>query len=217
MSEHPDLSWRKTLKRRLTVASAVFILWSVAIEARLVYLQVVQHRELREEAEEQQSTIVDLVPKRGDILDRNGRPLAYNVDAESVAVNPREISDPARVVNTLCQALGDCNKNDREQILAKLTKRDKKGRLFAFAWMRRQMTPEQADRVRALNLKGVIFRTETRRYYPNRDMAAHLLGWVGIRSLVQHGAKLEVQAGSFTTESILRPIQARKETAGTAR
>jgi cell division protein FtsI (penicillin-binding protein 3) len=180
VSEHPDLAWRKTLKRRLTVASAVFVLWSVAIEARLVYLQVVQHRELLAEAEDQQSTIVELVPKRGDILDRNGRPLAYNVDAESVAVNPREIADPARVVNTLCQALGDCSKTEREQILARLTKRDKKGRLFAFAWMRRQMTPEQADRVRALNLKGVIFRTETRRYYPNRDMAAHLLGWVGI-------------------------------------
>ncbi len=180
MSEHPDLAWRHTLKRRLIVASAVFALWSAAIAARLVYRLVIQHSELLAEAEDQQSTIVDLVPKRGDILDRYGQPLAYNVDAESVAVNAREISDRAGLVNRLCQALGDCTRNDRELALARLAKRDKKGRLFAFVWMRRQMTPEQADRVRALNLKGVIFRTETRRYYPNREMAAHLLGWVGI-------------------------------------
>ena len=98
MSEHPDLAWRKTLKRRLGVASALFLLWSVAIEARLVYLQVIRHEELRLEADRQQSDIVDLLPKRGEILDRNGQPLAYDVDAQSVFANPREISDPVGTV-----------------------------------------------------------------------------------------------------------------------
>ena len=180
MSEHPDLSWRKTLKRRLLVASGGFLLWSVAIEARLVYLQVLQHHELRAEADGQQSDIVELLPKRGEILDRDGRPMAYNVDADSAFANPREISDPARLVDKLCQALRDCDEGDRETYLARLTKRDKKGRKAAFVWLRRQMTPEQSGRVEALTLKGVSFRTETRRYYPNLDMAAHLLGWVGI-------------------------------------
>ena len=59
----------------------------------------------RGDAEEQQSTIIDLAPKRGDILDRDGRPLAYNVDAESSAANPREVADPLKFVNQLCRAL----------------------------------------------------------------------------------------------------------------
>ena len=179
MSDHPDLSWRTTLKRRLTVASAAFLLWSVAIEARLVYLQVIRHDVLRAEADGQQSDIVELLPKRGEIFDRNGRPLAYNVDAESVFANPREISDPVGVVERLCKALQDCDQAARERYVRQLTRRRKDGSQPAFAWLKRRMTPEQAARVSALKIKELSFQTETRRYYPNKELAAHLLGWVG--------------------------------------
>ena len=179
MSEHPDLAWRKTLKRRLSVASAVFLLWSVAIEARLVYLQVIRHEELRREADRQQSDIVDLLPKRGEILDRNGQPLAYDVDAQSVFANPREISDQVGTVERLCAALRDCDRLDRESFARQLHRRRKDGSQPAFVWLKRRMTPEQARDVGTLELKGIYLRTETRRYYPNKELAAHLVGWVG--------------------------------------
>ena len=66
VAEQTDHSWRATLKRRLAVASGVFLLWSVAIEARLVYLQVFEHADLLERADEQQSRKIRLEPKRGD-------------------------------------------------------------------------------------------------------------------------------------------------------
>lgn len=179
MSEQPDLAWRKTLKRRLSVASAVFLLWSAAIEARLVYLQVIRHEELRLEADRQQSDLIDLLPKRGEILDRNGQPLAYDVDAQSVFANPREISDQAGTVARLCAALRDCDRLDRDSFARQLTRRREDGSQPAFVWLKRRMTPDQARDVGALKLKGVYLQTETRRYYPNKELAAHLLGWVG--------------------------------------
>jgi cell division protein FtsI/penicillin-binding protein 2 len=159
--------------------SGAFLLWSVAVEARLVYLQVLRHDKMVAEAEAQQSDIDELVPTRGEILDRDGRPLAYNVAADSAFANPREISDPARTVELLCRALENCDRPERERYLEVLTRRDELGRQKAFAWLKRRMTPEQATRVAALKIRGISFRQETRRYYPYRELAAHLIGWAG--------------------------------------
>ncbi|MGH8722161.1 MAG: penicillin-binding protein 2, partial [Burkholderiales bacterium] len=84
MAEETALSWRRTLKRRLAVAAAGLALWTAAIEARLVYLQVVRHEELAARAERQQMRTIEAPAKRGEILDRRGRVLAYSVDADSI-------------------------------------------------------------------------------------------------------------------------------------
>jgi cell division protein FtsI/penicillin-binding protein 2 len=73
--------WRATLKRRLTVAFCLLLAWSVAIEARLVYLQVFRYADLTARADRQQSRTIPSPAKRGEILDRNGRILARSVDA----------------------------------------------------------------------------------------------------------------------------------------
>ena len=94
MAEQPAHDWRTTLKRRLAVAAVgCLLLWAVAIEARLVYLQVVQHAELSARAERQQLRTVDAPAKRGEILDRHGRLLAYSVDADTIYAVPTEIDD----------------------------------------------------------------------------------------------------------------------------
>ncbi len=179
MAEHPHHPWRPTLKRRLAIVAGAFILWSVAVEARLVYLQIIRHDMLTGEADDQQSDIVKLVPKRGEIVDRDGNPLAYNVDADSAAANPREISNPEHTIEEFCRALGDCDAAERQRYLKRLTSRDKTGTKRPFAQLRRGLQPEQAKRVAALKLDGVYFVPESRRYYPNRELAAHVLGWVG--------------------------------------
>jgi cell division protein FtsI (penicillin-binding protein 3) len=174
VSEKPNLHWRATLKRRLVVAATLVLVWSAAIEARLVFLQVVKHDELASRAERQQSRTLTSPAKRGEILDRRGHVLAYSVDAESIYAVPNEIDDARRAVESLCSALEDCTKDDRQDLLERLSRRK------AFAYVRRQVSPEQARRVAALQLEGVGFLKENRRFYPNKDLAAHVLGYVGI-------------------------------------
>ena len=206
MAEQPDHSWRQTLTRRLFVASGAFLLWSVAIEARLVYLQVIAHDAMVAEANIQQSDVVELPPKRGDILDRDGNPMASSVDADSAFAVPREVTNPARMLDALCVALGDCSRRERDEYIRRMTRRDKRGRLKDFAWLRRRMTPAQFERVAALELKGVYFRHEPRRYYPNRELAAHLLGWVGVDNTGLAGIeeRYDSQIGGEAGEALIQ-------------
>ena len=179
MADRSEHSWRRTLKRRLTVAACVCALWSVAIEARLIYLQVLQHDALLAAAEDQQLETIPLEPKRGDILDRNGRLLAYNVDTESVWVVPGKVKNPRQLVDQLCGALSPtCTRQERETYIARLTRRDGKGNLKKFVRLARWLSPPEARLVTELDLP-VTLRRETRRYYPNRQLAAHAVGYVG--------------------------------------
>jgi cell division protein FtsI (penicillin-binding protein 3) len=167
-------TWRPTLRRRLFVAAGVLLAWSVAIEARLVYLQVWQHDELSARAEQQQRRTIDAPAKRGEILDRHGRVLAYSVDADTVYAVPSQIKDAPQAAEALCRALGDCRARDRQGLLERLQQPRH------FVYVQRQITPEQARRIAALDLAGIGFMKESRRLYPNRELAAHVLGYVGI-------------------------------------
>lgn len=166
--------WRAMLQRRLVVAAVLFGLWTAGIEARLLYLQVFKHGEMVARANRQHLNTIDVPAKRGEILDRHGRVLAYSVDADSVFANPSEVHDAARTAARVCAALDDCDAGARvamERALRKPTQ---------FVYLARKVSPDEAKRVRALNLKGVAFLKENRRYYPNKDLGAHLLGYVGL-------------------------------------
>ena len=179
MADQSEHSWRRTLKRRLAVATCVFAFWSVAIEARLIYLQVLQHDALVAAAEDQQLETIPLEPKRGDILDRNGRLLAYNVDTESVWVVPGKVTNATQLVDRLCGALSTpCTRQERETYISRLTRRDANGKLKKFVRLARWLSPREAARVTKMELP-VTLRRETRRYYPNWELAAHALGYVG--------------------------------------
>ena len=162
------------LKDRLMVAAAVLVLWVVGIEARLIVLQVVQHDDLVARAERQQMSTVPAPAKRGEIFDRHGRLLAYSVDADTIYAVPTEISDPAQTAAALCEALDDCTKKTREEL------KDRLSQPRAFVYVKRRATPMQAKRVLALDLDGIGFRKESKRFYPNRELAANLLGYVGV-------------------------------------
>ena len=174
MADQPANTWRTMSRRRLAIAASIAMFWSAAIEARLVYLQVVRHPDLAARAERQQMRTVEAPAKRGDILDRNGRVLAYSVDADTIYAVPTDIGDPIKAAASLCGALEDCSSRDRQA----LTDRIRKGRFFAY--VRRQASPDQVRRIAALQLDGVGFMKENQRFYPNRELAAHLLGYVGI-------------------------------------
>ena len=179
--EKPAFAWRATLRRRLVVAVVALLAWSAAIEARLVYLQVGRHGDLFARAERQQLRTVETAAKRGDILDRTGRVLATSVEADSIYAVPTEITDPDAAAAALCGALEDCGLRERQVLADRL----RRGR--AFAYVRRQVRPDKARRVAALDLEGIGFMKETRRFYPNKDLAAQVLGYVGVDSTGLHG------------------------------
>ena len=170
-------AWRGRVQTRVVATAVAFGLWGAAIEGRLVWLQVVQHDELTARAERQQMRTLEAVAKRGEILDRNGHVLAYSVDAESVYAVPTEIKDPATIARLLCRALDDCDARERQKIEERL------GRQRPFAFVRRQLSPDEARRVAALNLDGIGFVKENRRYYPRKELAAHVIGYAGVENI----------------------------------
>jgi cell division protein FtsI (penicillin-binding protein 3) len=166
--------WRRIMERRVAIVSTLLALWVVGIEAKLVYLQIFDRAELVARAERQQERTQPAPAKRGDIVDRRGRVLATSVDADTIYAVPTEIDNAADAAKKICDALGDCDAKDRRAMAERL------GQARAFAYVRRQVAPDQAERVAALNLDGVGFMKESKRFYPNKELASHLLGWVGI-------------------------------------
>ena len=166
--------WRATLRSRLVACTVLFGLWTAGIEARLVYLQVFQHAEMMARADRQQLRTIKPPAKRGEILDRHGRVLAYSVDADTIGADPSEVDDPDETARKVCAALDGCGAQQRQIMGDRLRRRS------PFALLARQVSPEEARRVKELDLSGLIMLKESRRYYPKKELAAHVLGYVGI-------------------------------------
>lgn len=111
------------------------------------------------------------VPRRADIVDRNGDLLATSVTVYSVFADPRAIGDPALIASELQTVLPEL---DQETVIARLSNNER-----AFAWIERGITPRQRQAVFDLGLEGIGFREETRRAYPRRTLAGHVLGFAG--------------------------------------
>jgi cell division protein FtsI (penicillin-binding protein 3) len=168
------VAWHDTLVRRIRVAGAILAFWVVAIECRLVYLQVIARAELVERAERQHLQKQKTPAKRADLLDRHGRVLATSADADSISAVPSAIEDAPATIARLCKALGDCSTRERQQLAQKFARRNH------FAWVRRQVSPDAARKVAALNLEGIGLVKESARFYPNKELAAHVMGYVGV-------------------------------------
>ncbi len=166
--------WRDTLRSRTLICAALLAAWTVAIEGRLLYLQVFQHGEMMARANRQQLRTIKLPAKRGEIVDRTGHVLAYSVDADTIAADPSEIQDPEGAAALVCHALDDCGPQQRQTMTERLRGKGQ------FAYLARQVSPDEARRVKALELPGLLFYKESRRYYPKKELAAHVLGYVGL-------------------------------------
>jgi cell division protein FtsI (penicillin-binding protein 3) len=167
--------WRDGIKRRTIVVLSFVGLWATAVEARLVQLQVFQHAAMLAQALREQQETIHPVGVRGDIVDRHGNILAYSVPADAIIATPREIKEAAKTVSELCLALADCSASDRAELLATFQTQ----RSFAYVRRSNAVSPSQAERFRTLKLKGIALMADTQRYYPNVDLAAHVLGFVG--------------------------------------
>ena len=169
--------WRHTIRRRITSVAVVLLVWMCVIGGRLWFLQVYQHDFYLAEAAIQQEQTLSVPAKRGAILDRKGRVLALSVEADTITAVPRQINNAEVVAKQLCDVLKDCGKGSYLSV-EELTARLDTDR--AFAYIRRQVLPTVKERIAALKIEGIGWIKEERRYYPNREMAAHLLGYVGL-------------------------------------
>lgn len=156
--------------RRLLLVAVVATLWLGVALVRLGYLQLYRYGDYLARAQRQQQRIVEVSPRRGVLYDRNLRELAMSVQVDSCFAVPSEISDPAMVARLLSGVLGA----EPEEIETKL----KTSR--SFVWLARKLPPEQMERIQALNLRGIYFQKENQRFYPKRELAAHVLGYVDI-------------------------------------
>jgi cell division protein FtsI (penicillin-binding protein 3) len=158
--------------RRVHVLVRVAFIWAALIATRLIQLQVVQHHQYAQLARDQQERLEEIKAPRGAILDRYGQRLAMSLPAESVVVDPLRVPDLTVAADVLARVL---NLNARD-LLANLKAAADKHR--GFLWVKRKITREEAKRLRDLNLEWIEFRTESQRYYPNRTLAAHVIGSV---------------------------------------
>ena len=155
---------------RVLILAAILTVAFAGLAGRLGWLMIVKHGELAALAERQYSRTIALQGARGPIVDRHGAPLATSTPAESLFAQPRGIGDPVR----LAAALAPIVDVPARDLHAQLT--SGKG----FVWLRRKLPPAIAARVRALNEPGLGFLAEPLRLYPNRELAAHVLGFEGV-------------------------------------
>jgi cell division protein FtsI (penicillin-binding protein 3) len=155
---------------RLLIIAGVAFLWMGAVFARLTYLQLYRHAEYLSRAMRQQQRTIEITPERGTIFDRNGKPLAMSIPVDSAFAVPSEIADE----NLAARLLSGVVNKPQEEIEARLESSR------AFAWIARKLPPEKADAISKLNLKGIYLQKENQRFYPKRDLAAHVLGFVDV-------------------------------------
>lgn len=155
---------------RLAVVLSFTFTWVFLVVGRLSYLQLYRYRDYLERARRQQERIIEVSPMRGPIYDRNGRELAMSIPVDSCFADPEEITDPGMVGRLLSHVLGI----PAEEIEQRLTESR------SFVWIARKITPEQTSRIKALNLRGIYFQKENKRFYPEHTLAAAVLGYVDV-------------------------------------
>jgi cell division protein FtsI/penicillin-binding protein 2 len=157
------------LRSRIQFALLICITWMLIVLARLYYLQVVQKDYYVNRANRQRQSVVTLDPERGPILDRKSRQLAVSIAMDSVYGIPEEMKDLKKTIDTVSTLVPV----DKKEILSH-------GQNKSFVWIARKISSESAEQVRKLKLPGVFFTQESKRFYPNKDLASHVLGFVGI-------------------------------------
>jgi cell division protein FtsI/penicillin-binding protein 2 len=178
-----EASWRGPFKTRLLIGLGLIIFWAAALEARLVYLQVVQHEALSARARQQQQNLIEPEPARGDIVDRHGEMLAYSVESHRVIADPSNVKDADKEAAAICTALGDCTPKEQSRLAANL----RAGGQYLSIRNPRFVSPAASLRLQALidarrkakEPTVVALLPESRRYYPKMTLAAHVLGFVG--------------------------------------
>ena len=166
---------------RLYLLALMLFFWCAAICTRLVYLQIFRYGSFVKQAEHQQQREIPLSAKRGVIYDRTGRELAMSVLVDSAFAVPTEVKDLPTAISLITRITGE----DRNVVLADCRAHK------TFCWVARKADDETIARIKSLNLQGIHFQREPKRFYPARDLAAQVVGSVGMEDAGQSGIEHE--------------------------
>ena len=160
----------KHIKLRVIIIGACFTFFFIIIGVKAMYLQVFRGSWLSQKAADQYEVSFKSSGKRGTIFDRNLREMAVSIDVMSIAGHPQQIKHPKGAARSLSKVL----KIDRRALAKKLNSKKK------FVWIKRKVTPKEAEAVKKLNIDGLDFIPEHKRFYPNKTLAAQLIGFTDI-------------------------------------
>jgi penicillin-binding protein 2 len=162
-------SSRNGTNHRLYLLGGFLLFWFCVICLRLVYLQILRYGDFQQRAEKQQQRAVNVSAKRGVIFDRQGNELAMSILVDSAFAVPSEVPDLPNAIALISRISG----GDARMVLADCRAHK------TFCWVARKANADVIDRIRALNLQGIHFQKESKRFYPKRELSAQVLGYVG--------------------------------------
>jgi cell division protein FtsI (penicillin-binding protein 3) len=182
------------MKHRLSI----LLIWFFAIWSLLVFrglqIQLYPSHNLDLASQKQYQRIVKLYSKRGDIFDRNGQELAISVPAFSLFADPLLIKTPRRLAKKMSQILPLSQKT----IYKKITKKNSR-----FVWIQRLLDENTKKKILALNEKGLGFKDEFKRVYPNKNLMAHTIGFVGADGHGLEGIEARYDAPLSAEEKVM--------------
>ncbi|MGB4704617.1 MAG: penicillin-binding protein 2 [Candidatus Saccharicenans sp.] len=163
-------------RQKAKIVFSFLLLWFIIIFARLIDLQVIEHKKLKAIVQEQSQDLITVLPTRGTIFDRNGRILARSLPAASVFFSPVQGESFEHQVKGIYQlkAILQLSDSELKKIINSVEKRRR------FTWIKRKIPLEVAEKVKSLKLPGIYILEENKRFYPQGTLAAHLLGGVSI-------------------------------------
>ena len=165
---------------RARFVAALILLAFGTLAARSVYLQVVRNDFLQQKGESRYSRVIELSATRGRIVDRSGDVLAVSTPVKSVWAIPED----ARLSPAQARELAALTEMDVRELNRRLAAEKD------FVFIKRQIPPDTAEKIAALNLPGIHHQREYRRYYPAGEVAAHMLGFTGVEDKGQEGIEL---------------------------
>jgi cell division protein FtsI (penicillin-binding protein 3) len=159
----------KWIRFRIGLTGVVLALVFGVILVRAVQLNVVEHGKLSKKAANQYKQAIQKAPRRGTIYDTNRSELAVSVNVTSICARPKDVSAPRETAKKLAQMLGI----DRRELVRNLQSEK------SFVWVKRHATPGEVSRTRQLQISGLDFITESKRFYPMKTLAAQVIGFCG--------------------------------------
>ncbi|MEK7700004.1 MAG: penicillin-binding transpeptidase domain-containing protein [Planctomycetota bacterium] len=160
----------KKHKFLVNIIGSLLIIAFIVLVIRIGKVQLTDHHKYVQLAKQQQSKKIDMPARRGMILDRNGTKLAESLQLGSVYADPAEIQDITYAAHQLSKVL-----KLKSSKLTNLLNKDKR-----FVWIKRKINDKDIDAVERLSLKGIYVKREYLRFYPNRQLAAHVLGFTDV-------------------------------------
>ncbi|MDR4514821.1 penicillin-binding protein 2 [Nitrosomonas sp.] len=188
---------------RARVLLGLLILGLIGLLMRAAYLQGMQNDFLQQEGEARFSRIVEMSADRGMITDRNGEILAISSPVASVYADPQTIAITPAQLNALSEILAI----DKTEIERRINRQQSR-----FVYLKRQVVPEIAEQILELGIPGIAFETEFKRYYPEGEGAAHVVGFTDINDQGQEGVERgwnAVLAGEMGSRRVIKDNKGR--------